>query len=363
MKGNITVAACLAVAWTSAATACSPVQQYPEPPAGSYSPKRFTLVEEDGKSAVVDGAEVSADFFAAAQARPLMGRLFIGEEYRDAPTPVALVSHQCWEQRFGSDPGLIGRVLSLDDRRRTVVGVLPRGVDYPKGSCVWLPRRVDAVADDREARERPPQIVLIHRDALNPGSETTYRAIEEDAARICADLKCPHPHFALESLTKPKEVWWINAFESEAQKQKAIADYKANGPLTSALEGITKRREGLLSMDEETFASYKADLSRGDAWRIAGVRFFEVTVTKGKPRAEGAVFEAPDGTRFIFRALSARDEAGAVAAAGSPEAAVFAVRPYWGFPAKEWIAADPEFWKPNPAVTGAGGGAPAQKKQ
>lgn len=142
MKGNTTVAACLAIALTSAATACSPVHQYPEPPASSYSPKRVTLAEGDGKSSVVDGADVSAEFFTAADAQPTLGRLFIDPEYGDAAgAPVALVSHQCWEERFGSAPGLIGRVLSLDGRPRTVVGVLPRGFDYPKGPCVWLPRR------------------------------------------------------------------------------------------------------------------------------------------------------------------------------------------------------------------------------
>jgi putative ABC transport system permease protein len=141
MKGNTTIAACLAIALTSAATACSPVHQYPEPPASSYSPKRFTLAEGDGKSAVVDGADVSAEFFAAAQAKPLLGRLFIDLEYAGtAATPVALVSHQCWEERFASAPSLIGRAVNLDGRPRTVVGVLPRGFDYPKGSCVWLPR-------------------------------------------------------------------------------------------------------------------------------------------------------------------------------------------------------------------------------
>ena len=143
MNATARAAACLAIALTSAPTACAPVRQYPEPPAASYSPKRFTLVAgEDGKSSVVDGAEVSAEFFTAADAQPMLGRLFIDLEYGDAAgTPVALVSHQCWEERFGSAPGLIGRVLSLDGRPRTVVGVLPRGFDYPKGSCVWLPRR------------------------------------------------------------------------------------------------------------------------------------------------------------------------------------------------------------------------------
>lgn len=141
MKGDTFVAACIAIVIATAITACAPVQQYPEPPAGSYSPKRLTLAAGDGTSAAVDGADVSAEFFAAAQAKPLLGRLFIDPEYAGgAATPVALVSHQCWEERFGSDPSLIGRVLNLDGRSRTVVGVLPRGFDVPKGTCVWLPR-------------------------------------------------------------------------------------------------------------------------------------------------------------------------------------------------------------------------------
>jgi MacB-like periplasmic core domain len=141
MKGTTSVAACLAIVMATAVTACAPVQEYPEPPAASYSPKRFTLAEEDGKSAVVEGAEVSAEFFTAARAKPMLGRLFIDPEYAGtAATPVAVVSHQCWEERFGSAPSLIGRVLNLDGRSRTVVGVLPRGFDVPKGSCAWLPR-------------------------------------------------------------------------------------------------------------------------------------------------------------------------------------------------------------------------------
>ena len=141
MKRNTSAPACLAIVVATIVTACAPDQQYPEPPAASYSSKRLTLSEGDGKSAVVDGAEVSAEFFAAAQAKPMLGRLFIDTEYAGtAATQVALVSHRCWEERFGSAPALIGRTLDLDGRRRTVVGVLPPGLDVPKGTCVWLPR-------------------------------------------------------------------------------------------------------------------------------------------------------------------------------------------------------------------------------
>lgn len=200
------------------------------------------------------------------------------------------------------------------------------------------------------AQERPPQNLLIHRDVLKSGVEMTYKAIEEDAARFCAELKCPNFHLALESLREPKEVLWLTAYESEAEKQMIIDAYAANKPLTEALAGISKRREGLLSSDVDHFTAHRADLSRGDPWNPAGARFAVVTMTKRGDRVDGSVYEASDGTRFVLRAFKKRELADAAAAAGGTEARVFAVRPYWGLPAKEWIAADPEFWKVSPAV-------------
>jgi len=99
------------------------------------------------------------------------------------------------------------------------------------------------------------------------------------------------------------------------------------------------------------FANYRADLSRGVSWQPAGASFFVVRVTKQDLQIGGSVFEAPDGTRFILRRVGTRHQADVEAAALGPETTVFAVRPYWGMPAKEWIAADPEFWKTNPMAS------------
>lgn len=67
------------------------------------------------------------------------------------------------------------------------------------------------------AQEHPPRILEIYREPLKASSEATYRAVEEDAARICAELKFPHSHLAIESLTGPKEVWWLNGFECRGE--------------------------------------------------------------------------------------------------------------------------------------------------
>lgn len=198
------------------------------------------------------------------------------------------------------------------------------------------------------AQDSRPQILQIYRDPLKHGREATYKTVEEDAARICARLGFPNPHLALESLTGPKEVWWLNAFASEADRQRVTRDYAGNPALVAALEGITKRREGLTGTPADVLTAYRADLGAGVPWNPAGARFFVVTASKRSVPTTASVFEAPDGTLYFLTAARTRRQADLEAAALGPETRVFAVRPYWGMPAKEWIAADPEFWGTNP---------------
>jgi hypothetical protein len=201
-------------------------------------------------------------------------------------------------------------------------------------------------------QETPTRLLEIYRDFVAPGSEEAYRTVEEDAAAICADLGCPHPHLAIESLSGPKEVWWLNGFESQAHYERAVEAYRANGALTAALEGIGKRKEGLVGLPDDRLVTYRADLSRGAAWKVAGTRFVVATVTRQDHVTPGAVFEAPDGTRFILRPAATHAEADSMAAAAGAGTTIFAVRPYWGMAASDWIASDPEFWSSNPAARG-----------
>lgn len=193
-----------------------------------------------------------------------------------------------------------------------------------------------------------PARLLIVRDTLLPGHEATYEAIERDAAGICASLQCPNVHLAIESLSGPKEVWWLTPFIDEADKQRIIDAYAKNAPLTAALAGITKRREGIVGTSVEVFTTHRAELSRGAYWDVAGARFLIVTVTNGEAPLPGSVFETPDGTRYIVRLAPTRETADDLARKAGAGTTVFAIRPYWGMPAKEWIAADSDFWKVNP---------------
>jgi hypothetical protein len=187
-------------------------------------------------------------------------------------------------------------------------------------------------------------ILQIHRDTLKPGTEATYQAIEDDAARACRGLNGPHPHLAIAGLTGLKEVWWLNEFESNEDMQRVHDAYANNGPLMAALGDVGKRRRDVIASEVDVFVRDRADLSGGAAWRISGARFFVVLVTDHDSTMEGVVFETADGTRYIFNAARTREAADTIAAHGGPRTAIFAVRPHWGMPAQEWIDADPAFW-------------------
>ena len=213
------------------------------------------------------------------------------------------------------------------------------------------------------AQQHPPQILEIHRDFLKPGSEAEFRQVEEDAARICRELKCPHPYVALETLAGPREVWWLNGYESEAEVKQVAAAYTANTPLMAALKRILERKKDLILEPVEVFTHYRADLSSGAAWSVSPGRFVVITRTTSGRKIDGTVFvtaESPlsnssapfkvkgdssDRVRFIVTAAGTRGEADAKAARAGAETHLFAVRPYWSMPAKEWVAADPEFWR------------------
>jgi len=190
-----------------------------------------------------------------------------------------------------------------------------------------------------------PAILQIHRDILKPGAAAAFKAIEDEAARACRELKCPHPHFAIEAVSGPwtSEVWWLNGFASEAERQRIIAAYASNAPLSAALVSVGQHRLDVIASDVDVFAAHRADLSRG-AWQVAGARFFVVVVTDRRSTLDGAVFETAEGVCYIFSPARTRDAADEIAAATGPLGGVFAVRPNWGMPARHWIESDPEFW-------------------
>jgi hypothetical protein len=208
--------------------------------------------------------------------------------------------------------------------------------------------------------DAPPTILQIYREFWKPGNIAASRKIETEASRVCIKLKCPHPYLGLESLTGPTEVWFLNGYDSSTEQAQVGEDYQKNSDLIEALNQILVRRKPLSKADDvNVFTKYQQNLSRGAPWNLGQGRFLVITVTKPDLLAksnlviDGTAFEADDGTQFIFSAARTRQEADARAAAAGSHTRVFAVRPYWSLPAKDWIAMDPPFWMHHAAARGA----------
>lgn len=82
---------------------------------------------------------VTPGFFNVIGSQALHGRTFAADEERPDGNRVAVISYDCWNRRFGLDPGVIGRTIDLDSVPTTVVGVMPPGFTYPYGGDAWLP--------------------------------------------------------------------------------------------------------------------------------------------------------------------------------------------------------------------------------
>jgi len=74
----------------------------------------------------VSGARVSTNFFGLFKVKPALGRTFIPEEEQPGHEEVVMMSYRLWQRRFGSDPGLIGKTVTVDETSYVVIGILPR---------------------------------------------------------------------------------------------------------------------------------------------------------------------------------------------------------------------------------------------
>ena len=85
----------------------------------------------------VNGLRVSKDFFATLGVRPALGRDFLAEEDQMGGASVAILSQGYWMRRFGGDPGVVGRAITLDGRPTTIVGVMPASFRWLSPVEVW----------------------------------------------------------------------------------------------------------------------------------------------------------------------------------------------------------------------------------
>jgi len=175
---------------------------------GALSGFEANLTPPHGEPTRLAALAVTHELLPMLGVRPLAGRAFAAGEDEPGAPDLVLISERLWERLFAREEGTVGGTLLLDDRPRTIVGIVPSGADfgvlqilgaaaYSRGFAernvrvdvdVWVPLARDARALPRDTHP----ILLVGRlaDGLPRG------AAQDEMATIAADLERTYPQNA-----------------------------------------------------------------------------------------------------------------------------------------------------------------------
>ena len=129
---------------------------------------------------------VTARFFDALGIRPVRGRSFVPGEDSPGGGRVVMLSERLWRQRYGGDPGLIGRQVAVNSENRTVVGIAPSDVAFSGEIDVWEPLTLDPARENRGDHT----VVVLGR--LKPG--VMAARAQAELSRLAAQLEREFPN-------------------------------------------------------------------------------------------------------------------------------------------------------------------------
>ncbi|HXO30487.1 MAG TPA: ABC transporter permease [Thermoanaerobaculia bacterium] len=115
--------------------------------------RRLTLTGNGGEPQALAGAAVTGDFFRTVGIQPLAGRLLGPQDDRPGGEGLVVVlGSDLWRQRFGGDPGIVNRQVTLDGHPHTVVGIAASTFDFPRQIQLWVPLALDYAKERRQSR-------------------------------------------------------------------------------------------------------------------------------------------------------------------------------------------------------------------
>jgi putative ABC transport system permease protein len=132
---------------------------------------------------------VSASLFPTLGVRPVLGRGITPEEDVPDGPPVAVIAYDLWQSAFRGSPQVLGKTVEVNGRTFTIVGVMPKGFDFPGGSAtqLWTPLQLDPNAPDDKRGSHAYNVIA----RMKPG--VTVDGANADLTDLAALLGGAHP--------------------------------------------------------------------------------------------------------------------------------------------------------------------------
>jgi putative ABC transport system permease protein len=143
------------------------------------------LIVDTGAAQRLIVASASEDFLETYGVVPILGRSFQRDDTREGAPAVALLGHAFWQTHLGGDSSVVGRVIRIEDKPVTIIGVLPRG--FYAETAVWQASRWPDASLDRRGSGTP----VIAR--LRPGASPEQAASQLSAVTAPSTIGGPSP--------------------------------------------------------------------------------------------------------------------------------------------------------------------------
>ncbi|HKE84168.1 MAG TPA: ABC transporter permease [Vicinamibacterales bacterium] len=264
------------------------------------------------------GSYVSANFNRMIGSTPQLGRDFTPQEDQPGTDPVVLISANVWKQRYGSDPGVIGRGIRLNALNATIVGVMPEGMRFPNDADVWMPYGTLPAAITTAARQARGYTAIGRlRDGVTVDQARTELAAI--GAKLAAEFPttnrdlAPYPYVFNERVNGPqiKLLFWslmgavgfvlLVACSNVANLLLARAAHRSNEVSIRVALGASRWQVIRQLLIEAVLLSCFAGIF-GLILSVLGVRWFDAqTQNVGKPY--WMVFEMDWRTTAFFMAV------------------------------------------------------------
>ena len=152
-----------------------------------YKPQGVIAINR-GEAERLWGTRVTANFFPLLRVTPIRGRNFEPEEEKRGAQPVAIISYEFWQSRFGGDETALNQQITLDGKPHTIIGILPPHFEFPlsEGVQIWT-----TVAAEGQNLDERGAYVLRTVGRLKPG--ITIERAQAEMTTIAATLAEVYP--------------------------------------------------------------------------------------------------------------------------------------------------------------------------
>ncbi len=270
-------------------------------------------------------------------------------------------------------------------------------------ALILLAAFVLAVAAPAYSQSAPAPLLQIIREEVKVGRAAAHEKIEAGWPRAFAKASWPYSYVALDSVTGPREAWFVARWKSFADYEKSLAEESASAVLQAQLQALSAQDAEAINSTRNIVALYRPGLSHNPRPGMAGVRYMRVytfrvrpgrepefaeivkiykeALSKSDPDAHWGTYQVltgmPGPTYIAFASMkslaemepSPEREGRMMSALGeenakklsrlqsdstiSVEVNLFAVSPKMSYVTTEFAAVEPDFWHPRPKAAAA----------